>query len=122
MSAERYPGREFAGRGRGGRGPPPPSTKRGPIPSIGVYLSVPTGKILSAAEATLWSHKLGEYSMSIFTSRIHNIFGENWSTGLYPVREELEDPEDDNRVEFEEWKVAFVANSHFSEKLEAENT
>ena len=60
--------------------------------------------------------------MSIFTSRIHNIFGENWSTGLYPVREELEDPEDDNRVEFEEWKVAFVANSHFSEKLEAENT
>ena len=60
--------------------------------------------------------------MSIFTSGISNIFGENGSTGLYPVREELEDPEEDNRVEFEKWKVAFSANSHFLEKLEAEKT
>ena len=114
-----------SGRGGGriggrGRGSPPPQQNRGLTPSIGAFLTC-SGKGPSANETAIWAGKIKDYAMSNFETPIDDIFRANGATGEYPSRPEPELPEDeDDRVGFKVWEVAYVSKNRFDEKLAVE--
>ena len=59
--------------------------------------------------------------MSNFETPIDDIFRANGATGEYPSRPEPELPEDeDDRVGFKVWEVAYVSKNRFDEKWAVE--
>ena len=117
---------QTAGRGAGrfqgrGRGYIPQNAYKGAIPTIGAYLN--SGKGFSANDTAIWASKLKDYAMSHFETNIDDIFGANGGIGEYPSKDDPETPDDENdRVAFKIWDVAYSSKCRFEEKLAIEKT
>ena len=108
--------------GRGRNNPPQQITYRGAIPSIGAYLTC-AGKGPTANDTAIWASRIKDYSMSRFETNIDNIFGANGATGEFPTKEEPDQPDDeDDRVTYKIWEVAYQAKARFDERLVVEKT
>ena len=95
---------------------------RGANPSIGAYLSC-AGKGPSANDTAIWAGKIKDFAMMKFETNIDDIFGANGSSGEYPTREDPELPDDEeDKVAFKMWDVAYNIKIKFDEKLRTEKT
>ena len=89
------------------------------IPSIGAYLDLPPGKDIAPGAVAKWMVKISEYSMTMCTSNICIIFGQDGTIGDYPVYVEPADPPDPCALAVKKkWDIRYTAWFNNTEQLE----